>query len=539
MSVQITSSPFALSWAKNRNAYLMSCSYQDTVGVASILRWTFSGTLPTAGSYIVVSVDGALYPFKVVATANNNAYEVATIAEIGYKMAACWHLQQVFNTSGNAIDATGSKYLALTGKVAGRHNVEIYVTDADGNRISSTLTINQTLNVRGADPSKKPNYAIAARVEVMTNSNNSTTTHTIDGLVFHPDNGGTVNIPFDLLDTLCPQPDLPPTANTLSSWVTITNLLLKYRLNYGEMWGNGTPLMQNWTTLGWNFAFCGEVAERFAELNLPDWQGDTAQFSVTNNVFRILGEDSGQTVRLCRTQAEYIYGMWYDPTQAASATKSVSLSVNIGGTATVSSHTVTNGQIYRIPVGPSALGATTAKCYTVTLSLGGVSWNRTFLVQPDFFNMTRLLLQTKYGYVRSFAVPTQARELTTEAEEMRNDRYRYLDTTDKAEAYTVRTQPMTRYEAKRMAQCIGQEYHYVLCGNSWLRVTIEANTFKVWDEEEDMVGVEFQYRFCENQTENITAGTLVRGSNAVTIDTNGALVTYSDATDNNGNIITG
>ena len=96
---------------------------------------------------------------------------------------------------------------------------------------------------------------------------------------------------------------------------------------------------------------------------------------------------------------------------------------------------------------------------------------------------------------------------------------------------------MTRTEARRLAQCIGQQYHYVKCGTTWLRITIEAGSLTVLDEAEDMVTLELSYRFVENQSEDITSGSLTRGTTRNTVDFNGTLVAFSEGTLPTGNEI--
>lgn len=544
MSVEVISSPFKLGWARNRNTYRLHClDRQLSPGVATLIRYTFGGAMPDVGCSVVIAVDGAEYAFQVVETPSGNAYEVATVAEIGAKMAACWHLNQIFYCQGNAADATMSKYINLTGLVAGKHDVDVYVTDADGMRIESSLAINRTLNREGSDPVNKPRYAVAVEVTAVVNNSNLLTTHKTGSMMFYPDGEGYVDVPLDLLAGVIPQPDVPNTNASASDWMLLTNALMKYRVSYGEVWGEGKPMVQNWATLpssdGWNYAICGEEADRFARLNLPDWRSGETQFSEANNIFWIIGEDDTLTVRVCRNQAEYLYGLWFDQTQSMGgnpATRTVSMTVVAGGVTTTSSHTVKNGEVYRIPVGPTALNIA-APCYTVRFTVDTYSWERTYIVQPDFYNPTHLLLQSKYGLVRSFVVPEVRRDITTEAEVLNADRRRYLDMTENGESYIATTAPITRTEARRMAQCLTGEYHYVRCGTAWLRITIEPGSFTVLDDGEDMVRVELTYRFVENQTENITDGTLGRGATATVVDFDSHVVAFSDRTIPNHNDI--
>lgn len=536
MSTTVVSSPFTLGWARNRNSYKLHCDFLDSAGSRHYVYCTRSASIPAAGNHIVVAIDGTEYVFTIVASSTGNAYEISGNSELFNKIRGCWYVQQVFNIPSSNNDAT---HLSMVAKEVGYHKFEIFCTDANGNRTGYESTmLTWTLNGGGVDRQEKPNYAIAVELEVVVNNNNQLKTHLVKGLVFQPDGAGDVEILLDALPGFIPQPDIPTTNPTTAVWTLLTNMLLKYRVSYGEMWGEEVPLVQNWTTTAYKYALCGEMADRFARLNLPDWVCGETQFSETNNVFRILGEDSGITVRVCRSQAEYLYGMWFDTTVSLNSTKNVVLSVSVdGGTATTATKQVKNGQIYRIPVGLAALGITSAKRYTISLTLSGHTWSRIFIVQPDYYEPTELLLQSKYGLLRSFVVPQVRRNITTEAEELLVDHRRYLNITESGEAYTAITAQMTRTEARRLAQCIGQQYHYVKCCTAWLRITIEAGSLTVLDEAEDMVTLEFSYRFVENQTEDITNGSLECGASSNVVDFDEALVAFSDRTLPNSNVI--
>lgn len=539
MSVSITSTPFKLGWAKNRNSYKMSCNTLVSNGSTGTYYLTCGSNFPAVGNHIVLSIDGVEYVFTIVSSAGG-AYEISSVSEMFDKLRACWYFKNLFNfptSQGSYNDAT---HMTIISKTAGFHLIKIFCTDADGNKTgyeSNMFTWVLGQNGAGADPVYLKNYAVAAELEVVTNNNNTLTTHTVSGLVFQPDTAGNIEIPLDLLGGLVPQPDIPTTDPTVATWDVTTNMLLKYRLKYGEMWGDDVPLIQNWTQNpagqnNYNFAFCGEEADRFSRLNLADWDDSNVLFSETNNLFRILGERSGETVRVSRSQAQYIYGVWYDPTLANSATKSVTVAISKGGgLAPTTTKTVRNGEIYRIPVGASANSVgSSVLYYDITLTCGGTSWTRRFIIYPNSYAPTNFLLQNKYGLLTVLQVPEVRREMNTEAEEMMVDRRRYLDITDDSETYTAVTALMTREEGRKLAMCVGQQFHYVQCGTNWLRISIEAGSFMVLDEAEDMIRVEFNYRFIENQDENITRGSMARSTGATLSDFDNQVVSFSDRT---------
>lgn len=120
--------------------------------------------------------------------------------------------------------------------------------------------------------------------------------------------------------------------------------------------------------------------------------------------------------------------------------------------------------------------------------------------------------------------------MTTEADVLQVDRRRYLDITEDSETYTATTALMTREEARQLAMCLGQKFHYVMSGTNWLRISIEAGSFTVLDEAEEMVRVEFNYRFTDNQEENIVSGSMARSTGATLSDFNDQVVCFSDRT---------
>ena len=48
---------------------------------------------------------------------------------------------------------------------------------------------------------------------------------------------------------------------------------------------------------------------------------------------------------------------------------------------------------------------------------------------------------------------------------------RFIDITDDSETYTAVTALMTREEGRKLAMCVGQQFHYVQCGTNWLRIS--------------------------------------------------------------------
>lgn len=532
MSVSVTNEPFAFSWAKNNNFYRLSCNAVSDIGSASLYRFTFSGPRPVSGSHIVIVVDGAEYVFTF--GSNGGAYDISSVAEIGYKIAQCWYLNQVFYTEGNTQFAAGSKYLNLVGRSAGLHDVQIYTTDTDGFRDGGESDlVHVQLSNPGSNRTEKPNYSIVAIVEVVVNDNNSTLTRECR-LVLQPDENGIVDVPLDVIGSLVPQPDIPSTSE--NGWSLLTNAVLKYRLKYGEMYGN-PPQIQSVITSDWKYAICGEVAERFARINLPDWNSgmNGLQFTNNNNVLWVLGEDTNKTVRIERSKPEYLYAMWYNSSLAVNTTRSVTMELyaldanGVEYQLLSTSREVKNGNVYRISVGPSQLDIH-GEYYRVVLAGERYSWTRTFLVEHDDDNATTMLLQNKYGVLQCFRFYNIKREIVKESSDTVINKRRFTELNDAYEQYKVNSKLLNEQEAGRIASCLCKQFHYVQCDTEWLRVTIEDGGFLVRDDEPGMVSIEFAFRFVENQIENATNGIIDRGISATVADELGSIVSFSERT---------
>ena len=348
------------------------------------------------------------------------------------------------------------------------------------------------------------NYAIAARVTVWVNNNNTVTEYQSEPMVLRPDAQRYVRIPLDILGGFTPQPDMPDG----EVFSLMTNAVLKYQVQYAEMYGNPTPTVHTWQSDSVRYAICGEVAERYARLNMPDWKsGMTRPIVDSQNLFFVVGEDTAKQVTVQKSQPVYLYGLWFRDVGTAATltvTETITITTTNGTTTNTYSRTATSGSMYRLDVSPSKIGATNALYYTVTISASGGSWSRTFIVAPDGWKDRYLLLQNKYGVLVPWVCPELKRELTIEAENLKVGRLHYTDQTEACEKYTAQMAAMTNADATRLARCLGQQYHYIKSGYAWLRIVVEPETFTVLEEPEGMVRVEFAFRFVENQLENMS-----------------------------------
>lgn len=507
MPLTVQEEPFLLGWVKNRNRLkLHSNSIQLSAGSTCHFKWTFPDSYLGSSGTVVLSIDGFLLVYNI--SSADDEYSATSRSTLTLKMQRNYYVKQLFTATRTATT------IELTGLDVGHHVAEIYFTDNNGVR---TSTLTPDIYDEGSDRTKKPNYAVVAKVSAVVNNNNVLVNHVCDGLVFNPDENGDVAIDLAVLKDFIPQPDIPTGGSSV--FQLLTNALMKYRVSYGETWGNGSPRIQNWATTptndGWYYALCGEEVERYAALNLPDWKsGQSYQIIESSDLFWVIGEDTGKTLKVRRSQCEYVYGLFYDRFTSMGVAVSNSRRVTVtlrgtksdGSTVTVTdTYNQVNGQVYRIDVSPSRFNVEVLH-YTVEVSSTGGTWYRTYVVLPDFFEQNQFLLQNKYGFLKSVVCGELRKESQTEADVLKKDGRRYLDFTEKGEVYTAVLNTLSHAEARLIGQCVSNEYHYIKSNGRWVRVTVESGSFVTRDDANGLVSVEFSFRFVENQQENISDG---------------------------------
>lgn len=539
MSVQVQQIPHLFGWAKNRNSVRLHCNDIVSTGTTASFSFTFSSSAPSVGAKVVVTVDGRELAFT---RANNatSAYEFTSVNNLGAKIKACPYVTAIFSTSYDSSNRT----LQLTAREVGLHQVAIHTLSVDGfpDGYEATLVASSDNN-NGSDKKRLDNYGIAVAVDVDVNANNSLHSYQGEAMVMRPDDDGNVEVTLDVLRGYTPEPDLP--SSTGGQFQLLTNALMRYKVRYGEVYGSPVPLLQNMATTEVRYALCGEVAERFAQANLPDWKsGQNSRFVVdSNDTFWVIGEDTGLTCTTRFSSPVYIYGLWFDEHKGFGEELTVSVVATgktlSGSEATaVRTFSAANGSVYRVMVAPADFGfASDVIMYSVKLSTSGGSWERVYRVLPDFYAPTTLLLQNKYGFLQPFSCGELIRNVSVEGDACTVNRRRYIDVSECFESYTAVMHYMTERQAKALSSCLGQRYHYVLDGRSWLRITLEPDTWKVRDDEEGMVAVQFNYRFVENQQENLATGTLSQGLSILVDDVWDSVAVETDRLSPNDNVL--
>ena len=522
MSVQVQQYPYLFSWAKNRNSIVLHCNDIDNEGTAAYFSFVFSNSTPAVDSKVVVVLDGMELMFTRKQSPAS-AYEFNSITDLGTKIKDCPYIAALFVGTYTS----NTRTLTLEGRAVGYHTLSIYTLSAQGHHEGFERSlINSSEGNNGEDGSRLANYGVAVAVDVTVNQGNVLRVYKGETMVMNPDADGNLVVPLDVLRGYTPEPDVPSSMD--AQFQLLTNALISYKVRYGEQYGEPAPLLQNMTETDVCFAICGEVAERFAQANRPDWmsgQETSLRFAVgSNNVFWIIGEDTEQTCTTRLSAPVFLYGLWFDERRRYDEQLEITVSVigrrKNGSTIDINrTLQANNGSVYRLKVSPSDFNlGNDVLWYSVMVKTVDGTWSRTYHVLPDYFEATTMLLQNKYGLLQPYLCGKLVRNVTMDGEACTISRRRYVDVKECFESYTAVMHQLTMRQARALASCLGQRFHYVLNGTSWLRITIEPGTWKVRDDAEGMVALQFDFRFVENQQENLATGTLSSGLSAVVDD---------------------
>lgn len=529
MAPTITSSPFPIDWVGNNNNFKIQC-HNGIVSVGSaaafVLRATAGATFPSPSYHVVVSLNDIDVVFEVVNEASTDLYKVTSVVDLFEKIS----MSPIFTKYFRVDTFVRGTRIDLIGREVGRWSVKVFVTN-DFGEIDTTYDIVTILvSSYGSDVVRRENYALRARFSLITNNNNQVSVNDLPDVIAQPDENDMVEVPISMLRTYKPQPDLPRGDLGSDAWELLTNYIMKYGLYYSEVWGNPAMPQEEHHTSEY-YLFCGEVAERFAAVNYPDWDNSNSvvPFSSTASGFRIIGEPTGETRRVCKSAPQYIYGIYFNTDENAPNIDVVirGEARRLDGAETVN---VKNGSVFRIPVGPSALFDGMFKfsyTYKVTISVDNTEiWSRDYFVVPDLHDQITLLMVNKYGLLHPFVFSDVKRTIDRQAEEVYLDRFRYFSNVRGTELMTVNSPMLSKKEAADLARCLAGEYQYMWVDETWLRITIAKGSFKVLDTEEDMLRVEFSFAFVENQIETLTPASLPVYNPGTKLDANNEIVEF-------------
>ena len=543
MSVSLITSPFLWSWAHSRNAFTFICHYAQSVGSPSFANFaidTDTFEAHRAGTFVaVVEIDSQRYLFPSVAvlsdqgSPSSDPWKFSSAQQLASNIASCYYISQIFDVTTSSTSG-GLLGIAFNSVRREAHTIDLYFESMAGQRLQdSSFGLNRGTVRLGTNPENLPNYSLAVAIDVLANNCNAVTQSSSDWMFFQPDADGNVSVPLDILRSHFFQPDLPAPAEPAGP-VLLTNFFLKYRIRYAEFYGS-EPLLQTVTATPWLYAFDGEVADYYSRLNLPDWicGAQQVQFSSNDSTrFFVLGEDQGSTADVRRSQPEFLTLFYYDTSKAINATATLRLSLSVidadGQTSSsILSYTVRNGNVYRFNVGPAALSLSSAVSYTLSIvpyispnANVSPSFVRTYRVIPDLYRQHTFLLQNKWGCLNTFIAESLSAAFVTEGDSLAVRHRHYVGLNRRYQSFTVTSPALRRAEALRLSRSLASSYQYYLHSNAWFRIAIDPDSVTFIDETEDMVSLQFSFRFVEDQVDNLPSNTVRSTSNQAVVQAN-------------------
>jgi hypothetical protein len=495
--ITIAHRPPLFSFAGNENSYTLSCN--STAIAPHLIYATVSFTLLGAvGDSLCISFGGRTLRWRFVSSASVEQYNLSSLYELQDKLIANYYILDTFDVSLLSKAETGTVSIILTQRRAVTMELSVWYERHDGNAYSSpsdyfTMT---SSSAKGLSRQSLENYAVMAQLEVLTCEGNLVTTSLTEPMFFSPDASDRVKISLDILAGLFPAPDLPKYRE--SGITPLLNVLLKYRLRISEMYGT-TPILHDLVTDAWRYSLPGEEVATYADLNLPDWKDPSPAVSLSEttaaSAFRLIGEDNGAKKSIYYDQPECLYILCFDAMKTLDDTLTLTVTISGSVTATITK-SVTNGGTYRLALEPRVIGAPAYG--TLVVTVGGSTV--TYFVLPSMQRGHMLLLQDRYGLLRSVPILEEKEQQTVEGELMQSSRLRDYAITSRTVTYTATTPLLSISYAHRLRDGNGR-WAYALTSSGWERILITPGTLSVWDESEDFASLTFDYTYALHQAE--------------------------------------
>ena len=234
---------------------------------------------------------------------------------------------------------------------------------------------------------------------------------------------------------------------------------------------------------------------------------------------------TGLTLDIHASQPEFLTIFYFNASEAIGSTVSLRLRIvktAPDGTSTTSwsVFTVANGNFYRLSVGPVALSATSSAYYSLTLfpASSTPQFSRTYRLIPDFYRLHHFLLQNQWGVLSSFVAASLSAASVSEGDSVTIRRHHYIALSDRYQTFTASSAALRPVEARRLARSLASAYHYYFSAGAWQRIAIEPTSVTFLSDDEDLLVVQFSFRFVQNQADNLPSNSVRSNSNTLTVD---------------------
>ena len=431
----------------------------------------------------------------------NNPMDIANYSdsaslrnELVTKIAENYHIMRYYEVS---VD----EYLNIT-FVSREYGGDIVSLDGDGSGDIDVLE-----QTTGIARTEYPNYQIFAKFEVERSSGASFQQLESPEMFLHLNEENTADVPTEILRSFFSQVDLPdPRFETLAAY-PLRYATLKCRLTYSEVYGQ--PLQVGVLKHSRYFhLLSGRIDGIHHSYNLPDWNTEVQNEHLSYyDYVRDFGCTTGLTVRSFLGMPQYAYFLLFDNYHDESYTNTIGISViarEKSGEIFIRDYgqiSITNYKLVRIPLSAEALELTLMVrellSYTVVVKNGtGLAWKRTYVMEQKPYNAQVFLLQNKYGLLESvFAVDEAVEEETQGTDTVKNGIVD-IDITDTSTVYTARMGFKSAQELSLVAEAMRGRFNFrILDEEMIVPIAIIPDTLTVVDTAEDLLSVEFQYRF--------------------------------------------
>lgn len=246
--------------------------------------------------------------------------------------------------------------------------------------------------------------------------------------------------------------------------------------------------------------------------NYPDWTPLSMVRFYNRSGFDIYGQDNNATVYAYRGCEQYLYVRNYGSSAVQlSASLSVTNRNGIVSTSTpdtfpeFNNPTIPAKSVVRLRVDADAFGnallynINDVLQYTLSLSVGGNTIARTFILKEMPYNAKFLLLKNKLNLYESFVLFNEKKELTVSGERTVQEALEMYHVSDTEQIYTARTGLLPEGEISLLDIAL-RKWGNILLNGQWADyIAIVPGTWTVIDQREDLIEVEFQYKVVKRE----------------------------------------
>ena len=497
-----------MDFAGNRTKFILRGNPASTLGRKS--RSVFCiNSMPQ--STLTVSFGDSIYVFRIVGEhmGRNNPMDIANYqdsaslrAELVSKIAENYYIMRHYEVS---VD----EYLNIT-FVSKEYGGD--VVSLDGHGSGDIDIVEQSAGIARVE---YPNYQVFAKFEVSRCLNGALREEESPEMFLHLDEDDTVEVPTEILRSFFSQVDLPdPRYENLAAY-PLRYAILKCRLTYTEAYGQ--PLQIGvFRHSRYIHLLSGRIDGIHHLDNLPDWNTEVQneRLSYYDHV-RDFGCATGLTVRSFFGMPQYAYFLLFNNYEDENYTSSIAISViarEKSGEIFIRDYgqiSIPNFKLVRIPLSAEALELALLVrdilSYTVVVKNGtGLAWKRTYLVERKPYNAQVFLLQNRYGLLESVYAVDEAIEEDTQGTDTVKNGVVDVDITDTSTVYTARLGFKSTWELSLAAEAMRGRFNFrVINEDLVIPIAIIPDTLTIVDTAEDLLSIEFQYRF---KLDNTLAG---------------------------------